>query len=595
MSKANMSIDRRQLLGGTAMAGLAAVTGGWLATDRTAAQDSQAGGTATPVPLGEEIPPEFAVETNWPAENLDLRSTRDAKGTSISADTAGQLGIAWTFPVQVSAAFGSMTANPSIAGDLLFLQDASANVYAVNKVSGELVWNVMFNDVVPSGGPNGAMAAYGLVFTTLGGFGDVVALRQENGEEVWRTNIQGPLKEGITTFPLVYDNVVYVSTIPGSSEGFYGGGQRGVIHALDASSGSVLWYFDTTTDNLWGNPLVNSGGGFWHPPSVDDDGKLYIPIANPAPYPGAEGYPWGTSRPGDNLYTNSLLKMDPETATLDWYTQVKPHDLFDLDNQLSPIIADIDGQPLVFTSGKHGIVYALNRENGEIVWQTPVGTHQNDDLTEVEDENASIEVYPGTLGGVETQFAYSEANNLLICPVYELSTTYIGTDIDPDAGFNFTSATGLLVALNGSDGSVVWETKLASGPLAGATITNDIVFSAGLDGVIKAFRIEDGSEVFSMQATAGINAQAAVSGDYIYFPAGGPLIPSAETSDPAPEVVSQLIALKLGGEMAASPAAGTLDTTPESGAIEATPEDSGVMPPDSDATPESDATPVASS
>ena len=113
---------------------------------------------------------------------------------------------------------------------------------------------------------------------------------------------------------MVYDNVVYVSTIPGSSENFYSGGQRGVIHALDAAEGHVLWYFDTTTDNLWGNPTVNSGGGFWHPPTVDEAGKIYFPIANPAPYPGTEGWPWGSSRPGDNLYTDSVLKMDPTTV-----------------------------------------------------------------------------------------------------------------------------------------------------------------------------------------------------------------------------------------------------------------------------------------
>jgi outer membrane protein assembly factor BamB len=579
-------INRRKLLGTAAAAGVVVAGGGLFLTggsggNRAMAQDEEAA-TATPIALGPPVPEEFNTETNWAAENLDLASTRDVKGSSISSETVGTLGGAWTFPVQVSAAFGALTANPSIVGDLIFIQDAAANVYALNKETGEQIWANRYDDVVPSGGPNGVAAAYGLLFTTIGGVGDVVALKQESGEEVWRTNIQGPLGEGITTFPLVYDSMVFVSTIPGSSEGFYAGGQRGVIHALDAQSGQVMWYFDTTTDNLWGNPTVNSGGGFWHPPSVDENGHLYVPIGNPAPYPGAEGFPWGTSREGDNLYTDSILKMNPQDATLEWYYQVKPHDLFDLDNQLSPVLADVDGQKLVYTSGKHGIVVCLNRETGEVVWQTPVGTHQNDDMSAPpEDENASIEVFPGTLGGVETSMAYSAANNLLIAPVYELSTTYIGTDIDPEAGFNFTTATGIMVALNGSDGSIVWQTELATGPLVGATIVNDVVFSAGLDGVIQGFNIADGSEVFRYQATAGINAQAAVSGDYIYFPAGGPLIPSANTTDPAPDVVQQVIALKLGGEIqvAATPAADGVNP-------QATPEDSGVMP--SDSTPEAD-------
>jgi outer membrane protein assembly factor BamB len=474
-----------------------------------------------------------------------------------------------------------LTANPTIAGDTIFIQDAAANIYALNKETGEQIWATMHNDVVPSGGPNGTANAYGLLFSTVGGVGDVVAFRADSGEEVWRTNILGPLAEGITTAPLVYDNTVIVSTIPGSSEGFYIGGQRGVIHALDAGTGTVLWYFDTTTDNLWGNPTVNSGGGFWHPPSVDEDGKLYVPIANPAPYPGAEGWPWASSRPGDNLYTDSILKMDPKTATLDWFYQVKAHDVFDLDNQLTPILFELDGRNLVLTSGKHGIVVCLDRDSGELVWRTPVGTHQNDDRVEFEVDEKVV-VSPGTLGGVETQFAYSESAGLVVCPVVELPSTYIGTGFDPDAGFDFTTATGLLVALNVADGTVAWQVELASAPYAAATITNDIVFSAGLDGVIFAYSLADGSEVFRYQATAGVNAQAAVSGDYIYFPVGGPLLPSSATTSPAPEMVSQVIALKLGGEAPSTPVPGA--ATPES---EATPpESSAISPSEGEATPE---------
>lgn len=578
-------LTRRRLMGTAAAAGLT-VAGAGIAFSgsrspgRASAQDEVANGSATPVPLGAAIPEEFNTETNWPAENYDLSGTRNVKGTSISSENVDQLGQAWFFPVQASAAFGALTANPTIVGDVVYIQDASANVYALNKTTGEQIWAKMYNDVVPSGGPNGVAAAYGLLFTTVGGVGDVVCLDPASGDEVWKTNILGPLNEGITTYPLVYDNMVYVSTIPGSSDNFYGGGQRGVIFALSAATGQVEWYFDTTTDNLWGNPLVNSGGGFWHPPSVDADGKLYIPIANPAPYPGAEGFPWGSSRPGDNLYTDSILKMDPKTATLDWYYQVKPHDLWDLDNQLTPVLAEVDGRNVVFTTGKHGIVVCLDRDSGEVVWRTPVGTHKNDDIAATPTTD-SVEVTPGTLGGVETAIAYEPSRNLVILPVYELPTPYIGTGIDPAVGFNFTTATGLVVALNASDGSVAWQTEIATGPLAGITITNDICFTAGLDGVIRGFTIDDGSQIYTFQATAGVNAQFAVSGDYLYVPAGGPLIPSSDTSDPAPKAALGVLALKIGGAPQATPEPGA------GGAVEATPEDTGVEPGENSATPTS--------
>ena len=564
----DLQLSRRRLIGGASAAGLVtaggfAVTGvGSRGRARAQEQDADDQEDATPTPLGSAVPEEFSTETNWPFENYDFSATRDVKGTNISSETVGQLGDAWFFPVSGSAAFGSLTANPTIVGTVVYIQDSSANVYAIDLETGEQLWANMYNDAVPSGGPNGTANAYGLLYTTIGGIGDVVALRPETGEEVWRTNIRGPLGEGITTAPLVHDNRVFVSTIPGTSDDFYEGGYRGVIHALEAATGRVIWYFDTTTDNLWGNPTVNSGGGFWHPPSVDDEGKLYVPIANPAPYPGDEEWPWASSRPGDNLYTDSILKMDPMTATLDWYYQVLPHDVFDLDNQLTPILAEVDGRDVVFTSGKHGIVVSLDRSTGEVIWRVEVGTHKNYERTEFEEDEV-VTVSPGTLGGVETQFAFSAERNLLVCPVYELPSTYVGTGFDPNTPFDFTTATGRLTALNATDGSIAWEVPLATGPLAAATITNDIVFTAGLDGVIRAHSLEDGAEVFRYQAAAGINAQAAVSGDYIFFPAGGPLIPSADTASPAPEMAQGLIALMIGGTVQATPGAGAGDEAQE--------------------------------
>src|SRR5699024_5160223 len=131
-------------------------------------------------------------------------------------------------------------------GDTIFIQDATANVYALDKNTGEEIWSNTYDDTIPSGGPNGIAAAYGMLYTSLGGAGDVLCLRQDTGEEVWRTNILGPLNEGITVFPAVHDNIVWISTIPGSADGFYLPGQRGVIHAINAANGDLLWYWDTT-------------------------------------------------------------------------------------------------------------------------------------------------------------------------------------------------------------------------------------------------------------------------------------------------------------------------------------------------------------
>jgi outer membrane protein assembly factor BamB len=558
-------LSRRRLV---AASGVAAVTAGITAqrllaqeatpdTEDDAVGDSSAQ-EATPTSDLPAVPPEFLEPTNWPVEGLDLQMTRNVQGSSIDSASVSQLGLAWSVPVSVPAAFGALTANPIVVGDLVYLQDAAANVYAFNKETGEQVWYNEYNDVVPSGGPNGVAVGYGLAVYTVGGVGDVVAVMADTGEEAWRTNIRGPLGEGITIAPLIHDSTVYVSTIPGSSEAFYLGGMRGLIFALDLLNGEVIWYFDTTTENLWGNARVNSGGGLWHPPSVDDEGNLYVGIANASPYPGTEEFPGASSRPGPNDYANALMRIDPETASYDWYINVKPHDLFDHDNQLSPILATVpvDGSdvPMVFSSGKHGWVVAANAETGEELWRTAVGDHNENEFLQDLGAEEEIELLPGFIGGVETPMAYG--NGVIYAPVLNVPFTTTGVEGTGD----IFGGVGELVALDAATGEITWTVDIPTMVLGGATLVNDLVFTGGLDGLVRGFRIDDGTEVFTYQCPAGINASFAVSGEYLFVPAGGPLSPSVDTAEPAPETSTEFIALRIGGEVQATPAAGA---TPE--------------------------------
>lgn len=546
------AMNRRSLITTTSLAGGGALLfglGGRLPA--TARQDSGAQATPAATPVvegGPTVPPEIAnmADTDWVVENRTLDAHRSVPGSSIDSSNVDSLAVSWTSPVDTNAAFGALTANPIISGDMLYLQDASSNVYAMNRESGEGVWTNRYDAVVPSGGPNGIAIGYGVVVYPVGR-GIVVAADAQTGEERWSTDIQGPRDEGITMAPVVYDNRVYISTIPGSGEAFYKGGMRGVFHVIDITTGEVMWYFDTTTDNLWGNPAVNSGGGLWHPPSIDEDGYIYMGIGNAAPYPGNEEWPSGSSRPGDNDYANNLLKLDPETGDLIWSLNVTGRDIFDLDNQNTPVLATVEtdgnSRDMIFTSGKHGFVVAVDPDTGSEIWRTPVGTHQNADAQEIP-EGETLEVWPGTLGGVETPLGYQDG--VVFVPVYELPTTYSPTGID--GGFDFTGATGKLVALDATNGSVLWEVDEESGSLGGATVVNDLVFTAALDGVVRAYNTADGSLVTTLQATAGINAPLAVSGDYLYVAAGGPLIPTDATADPAPEMQAQLMAFTPGGE-----------------------------------------------
>jgi outer membrane protein assembly factor BamB len=510
---------------------------------------------ATPEAAFSGRPPEFDDPTNWPNEGGDLAATRHAKETSISVESIGQLGVAWSTHIDTAGGYGAFVGPAAIVGNTVYQQDGMSNVHALDKTTGEVLWTKTYNAMPPSGGPNGVAVAYGRVFFSEG-LGTVHAIDAATGDDIWSTtSLIGPLDEGICMAPLVYDGVVYISTIPGSTEGFYLPGQRGIFYAIDANSGEVLWYFETTTDNLWNNPRVNSGGGLWHSPSVDEQGTVYLGVANPAPYPGTEEFPNGSSRPGENPYTNSIVALDTTTGQLDWWLSVTGRDIFDLDNHLTPIPAtvEIDGTEtaIVIGAGKHGIVVAANAETGEELWRTPVGKHQNDELEEVP-EGEELEIYPGTQGGVQTQLAY--ADGVVYAPIVN-SPSYATSSSIVSGQKALPTATGQLVALDAGTGEILWDVETASPLYGGATIANDVVFSAGLDGIVRGFNIADGSQVFSYQASAGINTALSISGDYLFIPAGTAFFPSADSAASLPDISATVTALMIGGEPIATPTA----------------------------------------
>ncbi|MBW3633014.1 MAG: PQQ-binding-like beta-propeller repeat protein [Chloroflexi bacterium] len=526
-------------------------------------------GPATPNPIGPAVPGEIEqFAADWPAPQGNLAGTRAAADSPISTDTVDQLAVAWTWPIEATGNYGGMTAPPIVVDDTIYVQDMDSNVYALDRATGDVKWSHEYN--ITTIGPNGVAIGYGMVYGGLGDSAEAFALDAETGEEVWRIDLNNNPGMGIDMAPTVYDNKVFISTVPGISDQFYEGGQTGILYALDAQSGAILWPFDTTTDNLWGMPAVNSGGGVWYPPSVDDDGNVYFGTGNPAPWPGVVAFgtpfPNGSSRPGPNDYTNSVVSLDSSTGALHWHHNAKPHDLFDLDFQNTPVLVTlpIDGTDtkVAFGSGKTGTVIAYNADTGDILWETAVGTHENDDVQEIP-EGETIRVYPGALGGVETPIAY--ADGTIFVPIVNRWNEY--TALEQGDEQPLTEATGEFVALNAADGSVKWQVELPQMALGAATVANDVVFTADLTGKVYAFDTETGDEVWSYQANAGINAPPANAGDLLLVPAAGPLLGGPEGT----QAEAQLIALRLGATgtpEAATPAAdrATSAATPAAGA-----------------------------
>jgi glucose dehydrogenase len=465
------------------------------------------------------VPPEVSQHVkDWPLPNKDYSNTRAAMDSEINSGNVKNLQIAWSMPINDTGAFGSASSNPLILGDTIYFQDLRSNVYSVDLATGKVNWMRNYN--LSTIGPNGPVVGWGKVFAAKGVY-NMAALDIKTGRELWTTNISTGKTVGIDIQPSVYNNTIYTSTVPGSSvSNFYAGGSIGVIYALDQETGKVKWNFSTVDNpDIWGNKEVNSGGGCWYTPSIDPNtGTTYWGVGNPAPWPGTSKYPSGSSRPGPNLYTNSLLALDSGSGNLKWYSQVNAHDILDHDFQIPPILADanIGGkqQAIVIGSGKMGKVYAFNRSTGAILWVTLVGIHQNDQLAAL--PNGTTTVYPGYFGGVETPMAY--ADGVVYVSNVDLYVNYTATAIAKGQGFN--DGKGGLTAIDVATGKVLWEKKFDSLNFGGATVANDLVFTATYDGTIYAFQRDTGAETWRFKAPAGINAWPAVAKDVIIWPCG---------------------------------------------------------------------------
>jgi outer membrane protein assembly factor BamB len=464
---------------------------------------------------------------------VDVSNTRFVEGT-IQSGNASTLDVAWTLPLTAKSTYGSYSATPAIANGVIYSQDLGSNVQAIDLESGDVLWTKTYEEA--DQGPNGVVVAGGKVFgaTPTAAF----ALDQESGDELWSVPLTRGPNEAIDMAPGYHDGLVYVSTVPTLANSEYPPGGVGVLWALDANTGKKMWHFDTAPSGLWGDAQVNSGGGVWYPPSFDQKGFMYFGTGNPAPFPGTPNSPWGSSRPGPNLYTDSMVKLDAKTGKMQWYYQQTPHDLYDWDFQNSPILVEAGGRALAIGSGKSGVVVALDAETGKPVWKRPVGTHNGHDedgTLAMSGESSKIKggsIYPGTLGGV---IAPMTANKTTVfVPV-------VNHPISVSGGAELSESpelTGELVAIDLKTGAVKWKQSYSAAAFGAPSTVGDMVFLATFDGTVHGLDAKSGGEVWQASLPAGSNSGLNASGDTLVVPAG---IPTAEGQ------TAELLAFRLGG------------------------------------------------
>jgi len=476
-----------------------------------------------------------AVVVEWAAPNHDDSNTRESRLSAITSKNIGTLAVGWTAAVVGHGFFGALAGmNPIVVGGTVYFQDLRSNVYAADAKTGASRWKKEYNtDII---GPHGPAVENGMVFVQTG-MSTIAALDGRDGRELWSKSMASSDTQSITIQMAARDGTVYFSTAPVSnSGGFYPPGGMGILYALDARTGDQKWSFNTVKDgDLWGHPEVNSGGGSWYPPAIDRaSGTTYWGTGNPGPFPGTADYSNGSSRPGPNPYTNSMVAID-KFGKLKWARQVTPHDLFDYDFAAPPILTTVTvrGVPrrMVVGGGKAGRVVAFDADVGDVLWAVSVGVHRNDELTSLPVDEPIV-VSPGFLGGVMSPMALSEERQLLYVPVANTLAGYTSTRQVPALG-----GTGELVALDVRDGHVVWKADLDSGVYAGATVLRDLVVTATGQGKVAAFDPKSGKEVWTWQAEAGISAPIAVTGDSLLVPVGmgaSPKVVSLRLPGPSP-------------------------------------------------------------
>src|SRR5580692_6896016 len=480
----------------------------------------------------------------WTQPDANLSSTRYVASSITSADVS-TLGVAWTVPLTIPTSHtdGAYAATPVIVNGVVYAQDLESNVYAISLATGKVLWRHAYNS--PNGGPDGVNVAGGIVYAATADA--AVALDAATGSQLWSRTLIGNDHEGIAMAPGYDRGTVYVSTVPANVTGQYLPGGEGILWALNAKTGVPQWSWNQV-QNLWGKPGANSGGGLWYTPSFDAQGNIYLGIANPAPIFGTKSYPLGSSRPGPDLYTDSVVKLNPAGKLL-WYYQLTPHDLYDWDLQNPPVLSTANGRPVVIDGGKAGVLIELDAQTGKLLWQRPVGGHdghQNDGLLTEHATPASRGLLPAhyclepsTYGGIVTQLASNGSTTFAALNDLAMPMTPAGPTVSESTVFeDLESSGGEMVAVNQDTGAVTWDTPLPSLPFGAATVTNDVVFTTTFKGYLYALNATTGAILFSTPMSAASNGQVAVDGDYVVTGAGLDLSSSDK---------NLIIAYKLGG------------------------------------------------
>ncbi len=350
------------------------------------------------------------IKDNWLSYNGDYSGRRYSALRGIDTLNVSQLRAQWVFHVRDSS---HLEVTPLVVNGMMFVTSAN-DAYALDAQTGRAVWHYsrpitqgLIDDA--SQHHNRGVAVWRTRVYMETDNAHLLCLDARSGHLIWDVAYtDGNRNYGATSAPLVVKDKVIVGTSGGDD------GVRGFVAAYDTETGKEAWRFWTIPapgefgSSSWPGESYKLGGGTtWMPGTFDPDlNTIFWGTSNPAP--DFDGDP----RPGDDLYTDCLLALDPDNGKLKWYFQFTPHDLFDYDAVETPVLVDAvfkgQARKLVVEANRNGFLYVLDRRDGKFLsatrfaeklnWATGIDSAGRPIRTELKPTEAGTRICPGMVG-----------------------------------------------------------------------------------------------------------------------------------------------------------------------------------------------------
>jgi alcohol dehydrogenase (cytochrome c) len=468
---------------------------------------------SSPLPAQSELDRADEDARNWLMYNKGYRGERYSRLEQITAANASRLAPVCAYQL---GAVGPFQASPVIYDGQLYITTSTAT-HAIDAATCRKVWQHTWVSTGPDTTSVNRGVAVGSGRVVRGTQdGHVFALDAKTGKMLWSRQAGDPtLAQFFAAPPIIWKDLVIIGRAGGDW------GAVGKVMAFRIDSGEPAWTFDTIPTgtqvgaDTWKRPqsTATGGGAIWTVAALEPDtGLLYVPVGNPGPDFA------GDYRPGDNLFTDSVVVLDAATGALKWYYQLNPHDVHDWDTTGVILFDRADGRKLLGAVGKEGVLHVLDREKRTLLYKVVLSPRENADLPPTPQ---GVHVCPGTHGGLLWNGpAYSPKSGLMYLNTSDWCVTVISGDgqVRYVAGELFSglknglgtfdpvgTAKSLILAIDPHTGKIVWRQERDGPGIAAVTATaGGVVFTGDQNGAFLALDEKTGRILYEFMTGGAV-------------------------------------------------------------------------------------------